>query len=204
MGTYTGSILWLVEQHVKGKAEGEYKQEGEDDHPHEGVEDVQEHHNIDACERELLHKDNQVDPSKEDRNDANLPLPVIWTEAVSVEDPHKHYGAGEGEDFKKIDPVFNVFKSTKEELVGLHQQSHQCQEHDDNGSNEEEPVVSSSPALVVHKLCMGRTQNHTDDWDGTLLTQDGKSTQLLDCDCIHLRISGRVSIAKCIMNHFAV
>lgn len=156
MGTYTGSILWLVEQHVKGKAEGEYKQEGEDDHPHEGVEDVKEHHNIDACERELLHKDNQVDPSKEDRNDANLPLPVIWTEAVSVKDPHKHYGAGEGEDFKKIDPVLNVFKSTKEELVGLHQQPHQCQEHDDNGSNEEEPVVSSSPALVVHKLCMER------------------------------------------------
>ena len=121
-----------------------------------------------------------------------------------MKDPHKHYGAGEGEDFKKIDPVLNVFKSTKEELVGLHQQPHQCQEHNDNGSNKEEPVVSSSPALVVHKLCIERTQYHTDDWDGTLLTQDGNLQQLLDCDCIPFKNTWESQHCKMYYNYFAV
>ena len=110
--------------------------------------------------REFLHKDNQVDPGKEDHYDAYLSLPVVQAEAVSVADPHKHYGGREGEHFKQIHLVLNVFKTAEEELVGLHQQSCQCQEHNDNCSNEQEPVVSSTPVLVVHKLCMEKGTLH--------------------------------------------
>ncbi len=80
----------LEEGHVECQPKGNDQESRQKDHLAEGVEDVDEHNDVDTSEGELPDEDDQVNPGKKDGDGSDLPLPLAWAQAVLVEDPGKY------------------------------------------------------------------------------------------------------------------
>ena len=86
---------WVVEAHIECQAKCENKQYRQNDHPAEGVEDIDEHQDVDASQRKLLKEDDEVDPGQKYCYDSDLPLPRVRAEAPVAKHRDKDDGADE-------------------------------------------------------------------------------------------------------------
>lgn len=144
--TYRRGYCRVEECHVECHSKGNDQQESQHNHLTEGVEDVHKHKDIDACQRKLSDKDDEIDPSQEDSYSSNLPLPLKGTETRIKENEGKDNGAHKQSDLNPVHPINDVSEPELEELKQFHHKSYDTTDDDD--SSREVEVVCGRLGLI--------------------------------------------------------
>ena len=137
-GMHTYRDIGVIEAHVESQAKRSNEQNGQNNHSAKSVEDIYEHYNIDAGQREFLYENNEVDPTQKYRQSSNLPLPRIRTETIVEEHKGKRDGAGKEQDFQPIDPTEDIVQALLHKLQALNDQPDECNGNDADGSHKDE------------------------------------------------------------------
>ena len=88
---------------------------------------MDEHHHVDASEGKLSDEEDEVYPRKEEHHGSKLPLEVVRTLAIGVEDPSKYHRSNEEHQLDPVDPVHDVVYELKgNQLKYLHYESNEC------------------------------------------------------------------------------
>ena len=129
--TYTHA--WVIEAHIECQAKCNDKQCRQNDHPAKGVEDINEHQDVDASQRKLLKEDDKVDPGQKYCYGSDLPLPCVRAEALVEKHKGKDDGADKEHILQPVDPAEEVSQAVLEELEGLYDEPEDSKEDDYDG-----------------------------------------------------------------------
>ena len=102
---YLDSINIAYKEHIEGQGECNDEQDGQEDEPHEGEADVEEHVDGNASKGHVLEQDDEIEPGQEEGQSAHLPLPVRGAPTLIPEPRDVDYGEYKREYLDVVGPV---------------------------------------------------------------------------------------------------